>query len=81
MTDERDAIIALVRPVVDRMAHLSVDARITFFLGLLAQEICCLPPGDRRGEIERIQDDLPMILKATEDGMREALADNARSGM
>lgn len=80
MTDikEERAIVALVRPLAARMAHLSIEGRITLLCGLLTQEMCNLPPSERDDELRRVQRELPGILDATEDGMRKALAENAR---
>ena len=74
-------IIALVRPIAERMAHLPVEVRIALLCGLLTQEVCQYPASERRDELERIIDDLPGILRATEDGMRQALTENARGGL
>lgn len=79
-TTEAPAIVALVRPVASRMAHLSVDGRITLLCALLAQEMCNLPPTERDDELRRVLRELPGILDATESGMREALALNAKGG-
>ena len=82
MTDTTaKAIIGLVKPIAKRMEHLSVESRITLLCGLLAQEICNLPMGDREDELERVLDEMPSILRATERGMREALVGNARRGL
>lgn len=78
-SDEGAAIVALVRPVTARMAHLNVEARLVLLSALLAQELCNLPPGERDDELRRVTRDLPMILDATERGMRLALARNARN--
>lgn len=75
---ERKAILALVRPVANQIESLSIDGRITLLCGLLAQEMCNLPPSDRAAELDRVLDELPGILRASEDGMRQALAENAR---
>ena len=73
-------MIALVQPVSRRIAHLSVEGRITLLCNLLAQEICNLPLSERDEELARVRRDLPDMLDATEQGMREALAQNARNG-
>ena len=78
MTD--NDIIAMVIPVAKRIAHLPVAGRITLLCALLAQEICSLPPTDRDAEFNRVLRDLPSIMTSTEDGMRQALVENARSG-
>jgi hypothetical protein len=43
--------------------------------------MCNLPPAERDEEIRRVQRELPVILDATEAGMRVALAQNARAGL
>jgi len=78
---EGRAIVALVRPVAAKIAHLSIDARITLLCALLAQELCNLPPSDRDEEFRRVMRELPGIMDATEAGMREALAMNAKDGL
>jgi len=80
-TDEARAIVALVRPIAAQIAPLSIEGRITLLCGLLAQEMCNLPPAERDEEIRRVQRELPVILDATEAGMRVALAQNARAGL
>jgi len=72
--------IALVRPIVARMAPLSSESRIALLCALLAQEVCMLPGPERAEELESILEDLPGIVRATERGMREALVQNARDG-
>jgi hypothetical protein len=78
-TTETRAIIALVRPVASKMAHLSIDGRITLLCALLAQEICNLPPTERDDELRRVLRELPSILDATECGMRQAFVLNAKA--
>lgn len=78
MRSDQGKIVALVRPLADLIAHLSIDGRITLLTAVMAQEICNLPPGERDDELARVVRDLPIILDATEDGMRQALVENAR---
>ena len=80
-TTERQSILALVKPVASLMAHLSIDGRITLLCALLAQEMCNLPLAERDDELRRVLRELPGILDATERGMREAIAQNARAGL
>lgn len=77
-SDEAAATVALVRPMAARMARLSIESRIALLCALLTQELCNLPPGQRDDELERVLNDLPAIMRATERGMRNALIQNAR---
>ena len=78
MRHERAAIVSLIRPLADRMAHLSLDSRLTLLCSLLTQEICTLPAGIQSEALQQIVAQLPDILSATEAGMRQALVENAR---
>jgi hypothetical protein len=80
-TTETRAIVALVRPVASKMAHLSIDGRITLLCALLAQEMCNLPPNKRDEELRRVMREMPDIMNATEAGMRQALVLNAKAGL
>lgn len=71
-------IIALVRPVAAMIADLPIAERIVLLEGLLAQEMCNLPPGERDEAMRDHLREFPGILDATEAGMREALVQNAR---
>lgn len=77
---EGPSIVALVRPMVRQMGTLSPEGRITLLCGLLAQEICCRPASERMPLLVEILDEIPSIFRATEEGMREALAQNAKDG-
>ena len=75
---EAAAIIAAIRPISAKIEHLSVDGRIMLLAALLTQQLCLFPPDDRDREFRKIMDELPGIMAATEAGMRQALAENAR---
>lgn len=75
------AMFAAIRLGQAAMDPLDFDGRIALLCALLTQEICTLPGAERRPELDRLIDDLPGILEATECGMRQALADNARRGI
>lgn len=81
MSDAGKAIIALVLPMARKMERLPIPARITLLMSLLAQEICNLPFAERDEALAEVIRDLPGALDATEKGMREALAYNARRGL
>lgn len=78
---ESEAIVALVKPISAMMEHLPIDHRICLLEGLLMQKVCNLPLSERDDELARIRRDLPMMLDATERGMREALVMNAKEGL
>jgi len=75
------AVLTAMRKMREHLLSLDFDCRITVLCALLAQEVCTLPPNERAPELRRLQDDLPGILKATEEGMRQGLAENAREGL
>lgn len=72
------ATVALVKPIAELMAPFPVENRIALLCALLAQEICMLPPAQRRAELQNVIDELPLILLLTEETMRDCLARNAR---
>lgn len=68
----------LIKPLSRAISHLTLMQRTTLLLSLLAQEICLLPPGERQDALADVIAVLPRALDATEQGMRIALAANAR---
>ncbi len=75
------AVFRAMRKMQPHLLPLDFDGRITLLCALLMQEVCALPPSERGPELRRLQADLPGILHATEEGMRRALAENAREGL
>lgn len=75
------AVLALVKPISARMAHLLVGDRITLLAALLAQEICTYPAPHRAHMLAAVIQEMPQILRDTEAGMRDALSENARNGL
>lgn len=74
-------IIAAQTLVLKAMEDVSsAGDRVALLLGLLAQEVCGLPPGERPGEVESIVDEFPGIVRAVEGEMRRVLVENARCG-
>ena len=81
MTDEEHrALLACVRPAARIAEDLPVAARMMLWASMLAQEICTLPPDERDEVLRDWIADFPAILRSTESGMRNALAENARRG-
>lgn len=74
------ALLALIRPFAGAMERfgLCYEGRVMLLQSLLAQEVCTLPPSERRPELGRIMGEMPMILRASEEGMHEAIIQNAR---
>ena len=77
MTDDA---LALLKPVSSAISPLPFRSRIALLTALLAHEICTTPPATRRGVMQEVLDRFPAVLDATEAGMRQALAENARGG-
>jgi hypothetical protein len=77
---ERITLLRLAQKIVKTMRPLDREDRIVLLGSLLAQEICTLPAHERFARMRRVQDELPDILRSSEEGMRLALTENARSG-
>jgi len=75
---EHNAIVSMVTPIADKISHLSREGRITLLSALLAQEFLTLPVSERAKEFDALLDQMPGILRSSEEGMRIALAENAR---
>jgi hypothetical protein len=76
----RMTLLRLARQIVKTMKSLNPEDRIVLLSSLIAQEICTLPAHERFTRMRRLQDELPGILLSSEEGMRLALAENAKSG-
>ena len=75
------AIAAIIKPLSQGLAHLSVMGRTQLLMSLLAHEVCMMPPANRAEAMAGIILKLPTVLRAAEVGMRLALIDNARNGI
>jgi hypothetical protein len=79
VTDE--IILEFVLPMARLLDRLTVRQRLLLLATLLTQEVCHLPPGDRDAAMAEVMGDLPSLLVATEEGMRDALSMNAKRGL
>lgn len=80
MSIDRDAVFALNMAISDQVIGLTSEERLVLFHALLAQEICMLPPSERARQVNRTLSDFPDMVRSTEEGMRQALAEDARDG-
>lgn len=76
-----ERVLAAMARITDRLAAFNSEERIVMLSSLLMQEVCLLPVSERVDAIHDIQRDLPMIFRASEEGMRQALVENARDGL
>lgn len=77
----RQVVFDVMKKIVAEVDHLSPWHRKILFTALLAQEICMLPPSERADEIDHLLINFRRFVQATELGMRQALAENARDGL
>lgn len=77
---EQLAVLAMIRPLAGMTVHLSIEARIALWRNMLLTELCHMPPEDRRDELEEIIEEMPRLLRASEEGMRQALIAAAKRG-
>lgn len=73
-----ESVIATMLATLAQVETLSTEHKVALLMALLAQEVCTLPPGERRAMVQDITDDFPEIFDVTERAMRKALAENAR---
>ena len=78
MSDADTSRENVMHRVASAISGLSHDDKTIVLLSVLMQEICMLPPSDREDELASLLSELPMLLRATQEGMRQGLAAQAK---